>query len=115
MDQFIEQSVRFEEGVRIYGTYIVSSTDPDYLRELEENGLEIGYVSFNYLVETNQLSFEAVGCQRFAAAHYQQLVETVWAKIRMIQTYWKSDEYQIRKKMEEKAAEAAGRCEDRKK
>ena len=115
MEVFLEQSVRFEEGRRIYGTYVINSSDPAYLQELEENEAEVGYVNFNYDVASNKLSFEAVGCQKFAAANYQQLVQTVWSKIRMVQTYWNSPEYQIRKQMEEKASDVLRKYERKKK
>lgn len=115
METFLEQSVKFEEGRRVYGTYVVNSQDPQYLSELEEGGKEVGYVDFDYRVETDQLTFKAVGCERFAAEHYQQLVETVWAKIRMIQSYWNSPEYRIRKKMEDRIAETLQKHEKKRK
>ncbi|MCR5067441.1 MAG: hypothetical protein K6A14_05230 [Erysipelotrichaceae bacterium] len=115
MEVFLEQSVRFTEGERIYGTYVVNSSDPAYLQELEENNAEVGYINFNYDVAANDLTFEAVGCQKFAAADYPQLVQIVWSKIRMIQTYWNSPEYRIRKQMEEKASEVLKKYEKRKK
>ncbi|MBQ6654465.1 MAG: hypothetical protein IJM79_02960 [Erysipelotrichaceae bacterium] len=115
MEVFLEQSVRFEEGERIYGTYVVNSSDPDYLKELEENETEVGYVNFVYDVQNNDLALEAVGCQKFAAANYQQLVRIVWSKIRMVQTYWNSPEYQIRKQMEEKASGVLRKFDKKKK
>ena len=60
MEVFLEQSVRFDEGNRIYGTYIVNSQDPQYLRELTDSDAKVGHVDFDCQIETNQLSFTAV-------------------------------------------------------
>ena len=115
MEMFLEQSVKFEEGSRICGVYVVNSQDPQYLSELAESETEVGHVEFDYDVKTNQLSFKAVGCEKFAAANYRQLVETVWSKIRMIQAYWRSPEYLVRRKLAERKDEVLKRYEKRKK
>ncbi len=90
---FIEQSVSYQENSRIYGTYVVNCDDEKYLQELKENNVRIGYVTFDYDVSENQLTFEPVNCRSAVSAHYQELVETVWSKIKLIQNYWKSDDY----------------------
>lgn len=93
---FIQQSVKHDKDKYVKGTYVVSSKDPEYLKELEKNESRTGYVDFYYDVETNKLDFEFHNCQEYAQRNYQELVETVWRKIRLIRSYWKTADYMNR-------------------
>ena len=90
---FIQQSVRHEKDKYVKGTYVVSSREPEYLEELKKNDSRTGYVDFYYDVESNRLDFEFHNCQDYASRNYQELVETVWRKIRLVKSYWKTADY----------------------
>lgn len=93
---FIQQSVKHEKDRYIKGTYVVSSKEPEFLEELEKNESRSGYVDFYYDVESNKLDFEFHNCQEYASRHYQELVETVWRKVRLVKAYWKTSDYLAR-------------------
>lgn len=102
MVTFLEQSVQFEQGQKVWGTYVVQSDEEAYQEELQRKNVRIGSVSFSYEVAENKLSFDVKNCEEYIGAHYQQLVETVWSKIKLVMNYWNSDEYADRVRLEEK-------------
>lgn len=93
---YIQQSVKHEKDKYVKGTYVVSSKDPEFLQELKEAGSRTGYVDFYYDVESNKLDFDAHNCSKYVSRHYQELVETVWRKVRLIKSYWSTEDYQYR-------------------
>ena len=99
---FIQQSVIHEKDKFIRGTYIVSSDDPQYKEELKKHHKRIGYVNFYYDPTDNKLDFDLKYCQEYVSHNYQELVETVWYKIRLIKSFWNSAEFEYRAKNYEK-------------
>ena len=93
---FVQQSVRHEKDKYIKGTYVVASKEPAYIEELEKNESRSGYVDFYYDVASNKLDFDIHNCQEYVSRNYQELVETVWRKIRLIRGYWKTSDYRDR-------------------
>ncbi len=93
---FIQQTVRHEKDRYISGTYVVCSNDPEYKAEVRGYGKRSGYINFYYDVQENRLDFEFFYCQKYAQKNYQELVETIWHKIRLIRSYWKSVDYSYR-------------------
>lgn len=96
---FIQQSVTHEKDKYIKGTYVVSSNDGQYREELRKNNKRIGFVNFYYDVAENKLSFDLQYCQDYVSRNYQELVETVWYKIRLIKSFWSSNDYEFRSRV----------------
>ena len=93
---FIQQSVTYEKDKFIKGTYVVTSSDSQYKDELKKHRKRIGYVDFYYDAVDNKLDFNFNYCQEYVSRNYQELVETVWYKIRLIKSFWNSNEFEHR-------------------
>lgn len=93
---YIQQSVIHERDNFIKGTYVVSSNDPEYRAELKKNNKRIGYVDFYYDVTNNKLDFDLKYCQDYVSRNYNELVETVWNKVRLVKSFWASPDYMTR-------------------
>ncbi|MBQ9036365.1 MAG: hypothetical protein IJ115_02770 [Erysipelotrichaceae bacterium] len=93
---YIQQSVIHEKDNFVKGTYVVSSNDPEYKAELKRDNKRIGYVNFYYDAVNNKLDFDFKYCKEYVSRNYQELVEIIWNKIRLIKSFWYSSEFDYR-------------------
>jgi len=90
-DILIQQELKWEENLRIWGRMLLNISDEQFQQEIREKGF--GYIEFSYDVAANSFSLDATNAPETVSRYSREIISSLLTRVTMVRNYWNSNDY----------------------